>query len=139
MQRSRVQQGAKPPSQRQLRVGELVRHAMSDILMRGEVHDPELESANVTVPEVQMSPDLRHATIYVMPLGGGDAQKAVAALDRNGRYLRGAVAKRVDLRLAPELHFRVDNRFDTGARIDALLRSPEVRRDLEPRNGDQDD
>lgn len=139
MQRSRIKQGAKPPSQRQLRVGELVRHVMSEILMRGEVHDPELAAANVTVPEVQMSPDLRHATIYVMPLGGGDAEKAVAALERNGRYLRGAVAKRVDLRLAPELHFKVDNRFDTGARIDALLRSPAVQRDLQPRDGDQDD
>jgi ribosome-binding factor A len=139
MQRSRIRQGAKPPSQRQLRVGELVRHVMSEILMRGEVHDPELAAANVTVPEVQMSPDLRHATVYVMPLGGSDATKAVAALDRNGRYIRGAVAKRVNLRLAPELHFKVDNRFDTGARIDALLRSPEVQRDLKPRDGDQDD
>ncbi len=135
----KTREGAKPPSQRQLRVGELVRHAMSDILMRGEVHDPELTAANVTVPEVQMSPDLRHATIYVMPLGGGDVAKAVAALERNGRYLRGAVAKRVDLRLAPDLHFKVDNRFDTGARIDALLRSPQVQRDLAPRGDDQDD
>jgi ribosome-binding factor A len=117
----------------------LVRHALSDILLRGEVHDPEVETANLTVLEAQMSPDLRHATIYVMPLGGADPAKAVAALERNGRYLRGAVAKRIDLRLAPELHYRVDNRFDTGARIDALLRSPEVQRDLGPRDGGGDE
>ncbi len=118
------------PSQRQLRVGELVRHAVAELLVRGEVHDPALEAMTITVPEVRMSPDLRLATCYVMPLGAVDPLQAVAALDRNRRFLRGAVAKRVNLQFAPDLRFRVDSGFETGARIDAILRSPEVKRDL---------
>jgi ribosome-binding factor A len=128
---------AKAPSQRQLRVGELVRHALSEILQRGEVHDPALEATVVTVPEVRMSPDLRLATAYVMPLGGKGSDEVVAALDRNKKYLRGEVAHRVNLRYAPELRFRVDTSFEEGERVDALLRSPEVRRDVEP--GGEDD
>lgn len=120
---------AKPPSQRQLRVGELVRHALSEILQRGEVHDPALEGMVVTVPEVRMSPDLRLATAYVMPLGGKGTDTVLAALDRNRKFLRGEVAHRVDLRYAPELRFRLDTSFAEGERVDALLRSPEVRRD----------
>lgn len=116
-----------------LRVGELVRHALAEILLRGEVHDADIEVMTITVPEVRMSPDLRLATCYVMPLGENDATKAVAALDRNRRYLRGAVAKRVELQFAPDLRFLVDTSFERGARIDALLRSPEVRRDLDSR------
>jgi ribosome-binding factor A len=118
------------PSQRALRVGELVRHALAEILSRGEIHDPDIEVMTITIPEVRMSPDLRLATCYVMPLGTGDPEKAVEALDRNRRYLRGAVAKRVNLQFSPDLRFRVDTTFAEGARIDALLRSPEVRRDL---------
>lgn len=119
------------PSQRQLRVGELVRRALSDILMHGEVHDAVLESVVVTVPEVRMSPDLSVATVFVMPLGGKDAGAVVAAFDRNKKYLRGAVAKRVDLRVAPDLRFQLDTSFDEGDRIDKLLSAPDVKRDLE--------
>lgn len=128
---------AKAPSQRQLRVGELVRHALAEILQRGEVHDPDLEATVVTVPEVRMSPDLRLATAYVMPLGGKGIDTVIAALDRNRKYLRGEVAHRVNLRYAPELRFRLDTSFEEGERVDALLRSPEVRRDVE--SGGEDD
>lgn len=126
----------KTPSQRQLRVGELVRHALAEVLQRGEVHDPALEGRVVTVPEVRMSPDLRLATVYIMPLGGEGGEGIVAAFDRNRRYLRGEVAHRVNLRYAPELRFRLDTSFAEGERVDALLRSPEVRRDVEPADGD---
>src|SRR6202012_2717223 len=88
-------------SQRQLRVGELIRHALSEMLTRGEVHDPVLEGHLVTVPEVRMSPDLRMATIYVMPLGGRDVKEVVEALERNKRYLRGEIAHHVNLKFAP--------------------------------------
>jgi ribosome-binding factor A len=121
---------ARPPSQRQLRVGELIRHAIAEILQRGEVHDPDLEEAVVSVSEVRMTPDLRLATVFVMPLGGSGGEGIVAAFDRNRRYLRGEVARRVDLRYAPELRFRLDESFDEGDRIDALLRTPAVKRDL---------
>ena len=118
------------PSQRALRVGELIRHALSDMLARGDVHDPVLEGHLITVPEVRMSPDLRLATIYVMPLGGRDTEEVLAALDRNKRYLRGEIAHRVNLKFAPEIRFRVDERFDEAERIEKLLRTPAVRRDL---------
>jgi ribosome-binding factor A len=119
------------PTQRALRVGELVRHALADMLTRGEVHDPVIEAHTITVPEVQMSPDLRLATVYVLPLGGKDADDVVAALERNKRFLRGEVARRVNLKFAPDLRFRADDRFEEARRIDALLASPAVRRDLE--------
>ena len=118
------------PTQRQLRAGELVRHALAEILSRGEVHDPVLEGHLVSVPEVRMSPDLRQATIYVMPLGGRDAKAVLAALDRNRRFLRGEIARRINLKFAPEIRFRIDERFDEAERIEKLLRTPEVRRDL---------
>jgi ribosome-binding factor A len=121
-------------SQRQLRVGELVRHALSEILQRGEVHDPDLEGMLVTVPEVRMSPDLKLATAFVVPLGGKGGDTLIAALDRNRKFLRGEVAHRIDLRYAPELRFRLDESFDEGERIDRLLQQPEVKRDL----GDKD-
>lgn len=117
-------------SQRQLRVGELVRHALSDMLARGDVHDPVLESHMITVPEVRMSPDLRLATIYVMPLGGRDADAVVAAFDRNKKFLRAEIAHRVNLKFAPDVRFRIDERFEEAERIDRLLQSPRVRRDL---------
>jgi ribosome-binding factor A len=122
---------SKGPSQRQLRVGELVRRALSDILMHGEIHDPVLEGAVITVPEVRMSPDLSVATVFVMPLGGREGDTVVAAFERNKKFLRGAVAKRVDLRIAPDLRFQLDTSFDEGDRIDALLRTPQVKRDLD--------
>jgi ribosome-binding factor A len=118
------------PSQRALRVGELIRHALSEMLIRGEVHDPVLEGHLVTVPEVRMSPDLRLATIYVMPLGGRDVKEVVEALERNKRYLRGEIAHAVNLKFAPEIRFRADERFDEAERIEKLLRTPAVQRDL---------
>ena len=117
-------------SQRQLRVGEAVRHAIADVLAQGSAHDPDLEGHIVTVPEVRMSPDLKLATIYVMPLGGRDTEIVVAALDRNKKFLRGEVSRRVNLKFAPDLRFRVDDRFDEAERIEKLLRTPAVQRDL---------
>jgi ribosome-binding factor A len=118
------------PSQRQLRVGELVRHALADLLTRGEVHDPVIEGHLITVPEVRMSADLRLATVYVMPLGGRDTDAVLAALERNKKFLRGEVARHVNLKFAPEIRFRIDERFDEAERIEKLLRTPAVQRDL---------
>jgi ribosome-binding factor A len=123
-------------SQRQLRVGEIVRHAVADLLAQDAVHDPELEGHIITVPEVRMSPDLKLATIYVMPLGGKDTEKVIAALARNKKFLRGEVAHRVNLKFAPDLRFRVDDRFDEAERIEKLLRTPAVQRDLKPESDD---
>jgi ribosome-binding factor A len=117
-------------SQRALRVGELIRHALSDMLTRGDVHDPVLEGHLVTIPEVRMSPDLRLATVYVMPLGGRDVEAVIEALEHNKRYLRGEIAHRVNLKFAPDLRFRADERFDEAERIEKLLRTPAVQRDL---------
>ncbi|MBI4274706.1 MAG: 30S ribosome-binding factor RbfA [Rhizobiales bacterium] len=117
-------------SQRQLRVGELVRHALAEMLTRGEVHDPVIEGHLVTIPEVRMTADLRLATIYVMPLGGRDADEVVDAFTRNAKFLRGEIARRVNLKFAPEIRFRIDERFGEAERIEKLLRTPAVRRDL---------
>lgn len=118
-------------SQRQLRVGELIRHAVSDILTQGMVHDPVLETIIITVPEVRMSPDLKLATIYVMPLGGTETKAVIKALADNKVFLRSEVARRVNLKYAPDLRFRTDERFDEAERIDRLLRDPAVQRDLD--------
>jgi ribosome-binding factor A len=118
-------------SQRQLRVGEIIRHALAELLARGEVHDPVIEGHLITVPEVRMTADLRLATIYVMPLGGRDKNDVIAALERNKKYLRGEVARRVNLKFAPDIRFAIDDRFDEAERIEKLLRTPEVRRDLD--------
>ena len=117
-------------SQRQLRVGETVRHAVADILVNGSVHDQDLEGHIITVPEVRMSPDLKLATIYVMPLGGRDTEIVIAALERHKKFLRGEVARRVNLKFAPDIRFRVDGRFDEAERIEKLLRTPAVQKDL---------
>jgi ribosome-binding factor A len=121
-------------SQRQLRVGELIRHELADMLSRGGIHDPVIEGHLITVPEVRMSPDLRLATVYVMPLGGHDEKEVIAALDRNKRYVRGEIARRVNLKFAPEIRFRIDDRFDEAERIEKLLRTPAVQRDLTHEN-----
>ena len=123
------------PTQRALRAGELVRHAVAEIFARGDVHDPVLEGHLITVPEVRMSPDLRMATIYVMPLGGKDTKDVLAALDRNKKFLRGEIAHRVNLKFAPDIRFMLDERFDEAQRIDKLLRTPAVRRDLDEDDG----
>ena len=117
-------------SQRQLRVGELIRHELAAMLSRGDVHDPVIEAHMITVPEGRMSPGLRLATIYIMPLGGRDEKDVLEALERNGRYVRGEIARRVNLKFAPEIRFRIDERFDEAERIEKLLRTPDVQRDL---------
>jgi ribosome-binding factor A len=125
-------------SQRQLRVGELIRHALAEMFSRGDVHDPVIERHMITIPEVRMTADLKLATVYVMPLGGRDAQAVVAALERNKRYLRGEIARHVKLKFAPEIRFRIDERFDEAERIEKLLRTPEVQRDLADKPADED-
>jgi ribosome-binding factor A len=120
------------PTQRALRAGEVIRHAIAEILSRGEVHDPVIQGHLITVPEVSMTADLRLATIYVIPLAGRDAKEVLAALERNKRYLRGEIARRVNLKFAPDIRFRLDERFDEAERIEKLLRTPQVRRDLGP-------
>ncbi len=124
-------------SQRQLRVGELVRHAMADMLTRGDVHDPVIEGHFITVPEVRMTADLRLATIYIMPLAGRDAEEVVAAFERHKKFLRGEIAHRVNLKFAPDIRFRIDERFAEAERIDKLLRSPAVKRDLDDEGDDE--
>lgn len=123
--------GSAAPSQRMLRVGEMIRHKLSEMLTRGEVHDDVLASHVVTVPEVRMSPDLKLATAYVMALGDKDTDKVIAALERNKRFLRGEIAHAINLKFAPDLRFRRDETFDESSRIDALLNSPRVRQDLD--------
>jgi ribosome-binding factor A len=136
MPRHHQKNSAPGGSQRQLRVGEIVRHAVADILAQGGVHDADLEGHIITVPEVRMSPDLKLATVYVMPLGGKDTDVVIAALARNKKFLRGEVAHRVNLKFAPDLRFRVDDRFDEAERIEKLLRTPAVQRDLKPESDD---
>jgi len=118
------------PSQRMLRVGELVRHALAGLFARGEIEDDDLTGAVITVPEVRMSPDLKLASAYVMPLGGERANEIVAALNRHQRFIRGRVAPEIDLKFAPEIRFFVDETFEEFGKIDALLRSDRVQRDL---------
>jgi ribosome-binding factor A len=118
------------PSQRQLRVGELIRHALAEMLARGEIHDDVLAATAVTVPEVRMSPDLRLAAIYVMSLGGRNLEPVLAALERNKRYIRGEVAEAVNLKFAPDIRFLADETFEEADRIERLLASDKVRRDL---------
>jgi ribosome-binding factor A len=129
MKRNHARPHASGPSQRQLRVGEVIRHALAEIIQRGEIHDPDLENTVVTVPEVRVAPDLKSATVYVMPLGGKGGDQVVAAFDRNRKFLRGEIAHKVNLRFAPELRFRLDESFAEGDRIDALLRTADVKRD----------
>ena len=137
MPRHHKKDSAPGGSQRQLRVGETVRHAIADILSQGSVHDPDLEGHIITVPEVRMSPDLKLATIYVMPLGGRDTEIVLAALERHKKFLRGEVARRVNLKFAPDVRFRVDERFDEAERIEKLLRTPAVQKDLAANSPDR--
>ena len=130
MSRVHQQQGGEP-SQRMLRVAELIRHTMAELLLRSAIGDPVLERSAITILEVRMSPDLKLATIFVMPLGGAKVADVLAALDRHKKVLRGEIAHRIDLRFAPDIRFKADPSFDYGAKIDALLESPEVKRDLD--------
>ena len=119
------------PTQRMLRVGELVRHALAQVFSRGEIDDPLLEGKVITVPEVRMSTDLKLANAYIMPLGGEGADEIVAALNRHHKFIRGRVAPELNLKFAPDLKFFVDSTFDEYGKIDALLRSDRVQRDLQ--------
>lgn len=131
MTKARSVTGGGSPTQRQLRVGEVIRRALSEILARGEVHDPDLGRASITVAEVTVTPDLRHATAFVLPLGGVNTGEVVRALGRNRAEIRRLVTDRIDLKFSPEIDFRADTRFDQMDRTRDLLRSPSVRRDLE--------
>jgi ribosome-binding factor A len=127
------------PSQRQLRVGEELRHMLAELLRPGELRDPALRDANVTVTEVRLSPDLRNATAFVMPLGGEKAEEIMAGLRRSAPFLKGRLARMVELRHVPNISFAFDNAFDAAARISSLLASPAVERDLHPAAEDDDD
>jgi ribosome-binding factor A len=118
------------PSQRQLRAGELIRHALSEILLRGETGDPELERLGVTVHEVQISPDLKIATAFVRTLIEGAESKALEALNRNRKYIRGLIAPKLDMKFMPDIRFRIDTALDYASKIDEILRRPDVARDL---------
>ncbi|MFD2234029.1 30S ribosome-binding factor RbfA [Phaeospirillum tilakii] len=122
---------SKPPSQRQLRVGEELRHIIAALIERGEFRDPDLQGRAITVTEVRISPDLRNATVFVVPLGGGDPAPVLAGLKRARSYLRHEIGQAVQLRCVPDLSFQADTSFDEASRIDDLLRSPEVARDLD--------
>jgi ribosome-binding factor A len=127
----------KPAGQRQLRVGEEIRHALSTIFMRGECHDPDLLGISITVSEVRISPDLKNATAYVMPLNGNQSEKTLTALKRLSPYLRNMVGSRMKLRYTPRLGFELDNTFDEATRIHLLLNNPKVRSDIEQADEDQ--
>ena len=129
--------GARAPSQRQLRVGEEIRHVLVRILARGELRDPQLSEAKVTVTQVEVSPDLQNATAFVVPLGGHQAQELVQALNRAAGYLRGQLGREIQLRHTPRLVFAPDRSFDRADEIERLLRSPRVRRDLERAGEDE--
>jgi len=123
------------PSQRQLRAGELVRHALVEVLREEGPNDPALAEVSVTVTEVRMSPDLKLATVFVEPLGGAHADAVIAALNRSARYLRGRLGRHVDLRFTPELRFLHDESFGEAERITRLFHDPKVARDLDPDDG----
>lgn len=134
------------PSQRQLRAGELIRHALVDVLREEEIHDPAMEGVSVTVTEVRLSPDLKHATCFVEPLGAGVASaptaghvdEIVRALNDHARFLRGVLGRRIDMKFTPDLKFRHDESFDAAGRMDRLFSDPRVRADLERRDEDGD-
>jgi ribosome-binding factor A len=128
---------SKPPSQRQLRAGELIRHALADVFLRGEVGDPALEAMGVSVLEVAMSPDLRLATAYVRPLVSHKEDELLKLLDRHRRHIRGLVTPRVDMRFMPDIRFRIDTAFDYADKIDRILRDPVVARDLGDKKEDE--
>jgi ribosome-binding factor A len=129
--RDKGQREGRAPSQRQLKVGETIRHALAEIFARGEIVDDVLDQYSLTVSEVRMTPDLKLATIFVLPLGGAGAEDAVEHLDKHKRFLRGELAKRVNLKFMPELRFKIDTSFASSKRIDELLASPKVARDLD--------
>jgi len=129
---------SRPPTLRQLRVGEEIRHCLADVLARGDLRDPALRGRVITVSEVRVSPDLRNATVFVMPLGGEEVTEVMDALGRAAPFLRGQVSRQIRLKFSPRLSFQYDSVFDEAARVDDLLRSPAVARDLKPDPADGD-
>src|SRR5258707_14559670 len=130
MPRHNAPSSQRGPSQRQLRVGELLRHALSDILLQSEIRDPELAGVSVTVTQVKPSPDMRHATVFVEPLGGVNAAGTIAALNRHRGFLRGELGRGIELKFTPELRFVEDTSFAEAERIARILHSEKVARDL---------
>lgn len=145
-QHTRNASGPQGPSQRQLRAGELIRHALVEVLREEEIHDPAMEGVSVTVTEVRMSPDLKHATCFVEPLGAGvetaptagHVDEIVKALNAHARFLRGVLGRHIDMKFTPDLKFRHDESFDAAGRMDRLFADPRVRADLE-RTDDEDE
>ena len=127
------------PSQRQLRVGETLRHALAEILMRNEIRDPDLEGVSVTVTQVKPSPDMRYATVYCEPLGGGHAREVIAALNRHKGFLRGEMGRHLTMKFTPDLRFVEDQSFAEAQKIETILKSPEVQRDLHAPDEDEED
>src|ERR1700761_2019344 len=127
------------PSQRMLRVGEALRHALAEILFRNEIRDPDLEGVSVTITQVKPSPDMRYATVYCEPLGGGNAREVIAALNRHKGFLRGEMGHRLTMKFTPDLRFVEDASFAEAQKIETILKSPEVQRDLSSSSGDDDD
>ena len=138
MPRSSRHGPAKGPSQRQLKVGEHIRHVIAEILARGEIRDAALSGVIMTVTEVTVSPDLRNATVYCTPLGGRNAPAVIEALNRHKGFLRGELGRQLDMRYTPQIHFTYDSSFDRGAEMDALLRQPVVQADLKKDEDDPD-
>ncbi|MEM9739805.1 MAG: 30S ribosome-binding factor RbfA [Pseudomonadota bacterium] len=129
-----------PPSQRQLRAGELVRHALVDILSREDFRDPDLFDVSITLGEVRCSPDLKHATVFCAPLGVADGARRAAvtdALNRASRFLRGRLGREIDMKFTPELHFITDDSYDDAAAMDRLLSSEKIRRDVAAGEADE--
>jgi ribosome-binding factor A len=140
MSRHSTPSSQRGPSQRQLRVGELLRHALSDILRQNEIRDPDLEGVSVTVTQVKPSPDIRHATVFVEPLGGKNADTIVNALNRHRGFLRGELGRTIELKFTPELRFVEDTSFAEAERIEKILHSEKVARDLKaPKEAPKDD
>jgi ribosome-binding factor A len=131
MSRKKSSSTGKGPSQRMLRIGEMVRHKLSELLIRSEIHDDVLASHVVSISEVRISTDLKLATAYVLPLGGKDTAAVLAALEKHKKFIRAEIAQTLDLRYAPDIRFREDETFDEVSRIDRLLYSEKVRRDVE--------
>ncbi len=146
-QHTRNATGPQGPSQRQLRAGELIRHALVEVLREEEIHDPAMEGVSVTVTEVRMSPDLKHATCFVEPLGAGveaaptagHVDEIIKALNAHAKFLRGVLGRHIDMKFTPDLKFRHDDSFDAAGRMDRLFNDPRVRADLERHDdGDED-
>jgi len=135
MPRHRSPERLAGPSQRQLRVGEVLRHAIADILSRGEIRDSDLDGVSVTVTQVKPSADMRHAVIYCEPLGGRHADRVIVALNRHRSFVRGLLGHAIRLKFTPELRFVEDMSFAEAQKIETLLKSPRVRRDLNPEGG----